>query len=48
MKFAGPVLTFVGIVLIGVGVVFHYKEKKDYAEYFVFGAAALLLGINFS
>jgi hypothetical protein len=48
MKFAGPVLIGVGLILIGVGIVFHYKEKKDYAEYFVFGAAALLLGINFS
>jgi hypothetical protein len=46
MKTFVPAFFFVlGTVLVGVGIVFHYQEKKNYGEYFFFGVVAIGLGV---
>lgn len=49
MKVFIPAFFFVlGTLLIGVGILFHYQGKKDYGEYFFFGAVAIGAGVVFS
>jgi hypothetical protein len=48
MKPLGILFFGIAAVLLGVGILFHYKEKNDYGEYFFFCGVCLFLGICFS
>jgi hypothetical protein len=37
-----------GTSLIVVGILFHYKNRKDYGAYFFFAGVCLFLGVVFS
>jgi hypothetical protein len=43
-------ITFIvlGAITGAIGVVFHYKEKKGYEEYFGFAGFFIILGILFA
>jgi hypothetical protein len=48
MKPLGIVFFGLAAVLIGTGILFHYKDKPSYGEYFFFSGVCIFLGICFA
>jgi hypothetical protein len=48
MKPLGIIFIVLGAITGAIGVVFHYKDKKGYEEYFGFAGFFIILGILFS
>lgn len=48
MKPIGLILIVIAVILGIIGVVFHWKEKPNYGEYFFFAFILLIFGVNLS
>jgi hypothetical protein len=48
MKPLGIFFLAVGTVLLSFGILFHYKERKDYGAYFFFAGVSFFIGIGLS
>jgi LPXTG-motif cell wall-anchored protein len=48
MQPLGTLFLVLGCILIGAGILFHYKNKKNYGEYFFFAGVCLFVGILYS